>query len=459
MTCGVDTTAEPAAKKPAITADEEIVDNIAKQENKSSGRGRGGKKRGRGGHKTAGDKDKEDEAASSAANKEKSKEMSISIAPPMQPKTSGASKITRDPEITGTHEITVPSEMTGTSEITGASEMTGTSGVLATTPSQSSNSEDNSSELEHPSETENIIKDSDEEDEDDAENKDGDSDGDGDGDHNSDDNVDDDEDDNDVEGEREEMAIDKNNSLTQIEEEDMDTMNIDSALVSDVVPTKQDLKGASRTIGGIFWGQAQENNFRFADNINESSPMVVDLQGFVYITISDESPKFNPTLLNIETPLQAVPTLISVKKPVGFHLARSVGSSFGASITSKSSEKASASASAATEDNLDIPDGLTKKQELIVSIYKVDESLLGHKNWSIHMAWKIYQEPLMKDLHKMFGAAGTAWYYWDKALKPISNYPDMEEWLSSADPPDNKETCKLWGLEKIAELTRVDLEN
>ncbi|KAF8983021.1 hypothetical protein BDQ17DRAFT_1437633 [Cyathus striatus] len=398
---GVDTTAEPAAKKPAIAADEETVDNIPKQENKSSGRERGGKKRGRGGCKTAGDEDKEDEAASSAANKEKSKaqEISISIAPPMQPKTAGASKITQDSEMTGTHEITgdsemtgtheitVPSEMTGTSEITGASEMTGTSGVLATTPSQSSNSEDNKSELEHPSETENIIKNSDEEDEDDAENKDGDSDGD----HNSDHNVDDDENDNDVEGEREEMTIDKNNSLTQIEEEDMDTMNIDSALVSDAVPTKENLKGASRTIGGIFWGQAQGNNFRFADDINESSPMVIDIQGFVYITISDESPKFNPTLLNTETS-QAVPTLISVKEPVGFHLARSVGSSFGASTTSKSSENASASASAATEDNLDIPDGLSKKQELIVSIYKVDKSLLRHKNWSIQIAWKIYQE-------------------------------------------------------------------
>ncbi|KAF8989006.1 hypothetical protein BDQ17DRAFT_1334326 [Cyathus striatus] len=166
---GVDTTAEPAAKKPSIAADEETVDNIAKQENKSSGRGRGGKKRGRGGCKTAGDKDKEDEAASSAANKEKSK---------VQPKTAGASKITGDSEMTGTHKITVPSEMTGTSEITGASEMTGTSGVLATTPSQSSNSEDNNSELEHPN----------------------------------------------------------------------------SALVSDAVPTKEDLKGASRTIGGIFQG-------------------------------------------------------------------------------------------------------------------------------------------------------------------------------------------------------------
>ncbi|KAF8991276.1 hypothetical protein BDQ17DRAFT_1332979 [Cyathus striatus] len=109
----------------------------------------------------------------------------------------------------------------------------------------------------------------------------------------------------------------------QIEEEDMDKMNINSALVSNAVPTKEDLKSASRTIGGIFRRQAQENNFRFADYINENSPMVIDLQGFVYITISDESPKFNPTLLNTETPPQAVPTLICVKEPVGFHLARS----------------------------------------------------------------------------------------------------------------------------------------
>ncbi|KAF8995696.1 hypothetical protein BDQ17DRAFT_1430203 [Cyathus striatus] len=68
-----DTTAEPASKKPAITAGEETVDNSAKQEKKSGRRGRGGKKRGRSEHKTAGDKDKKDEAASIAANKEKSK--------------------------------------------------------------------------------------------------------------------------------------------------------------------------------------------------------------------------------------------------------------------------------------------------------------------------------------------------------------------------------------------------
>ncbi|KAF8986789.1 hypothetical protein BDQ17DRAFT_1335424 [Cyathus striatus] len=113
-----------------------------------------------------------------------------------------------------------------------------------------------------------------------------------------------------------------------------------------------------------------------------------------------------------------------------------------------------------------------KKQELIISIYKVDKSLLGHKNWSIQIAWKIYQEvqrvknlvetspqmwpadmdkPITKDLHKMFGAAGTSWHHWDKVLKVISSYPDMEEWLSSTTLPDAKTTHELWGLEKTAE--------
>ncbi|KAF8982079.1 hypothetical protein BDQ17DRAFT_1438079 [Cyathus striatus] len=97
----VDTTAEPATKKPAITADEEAADNSAKQGKGDGGKGRGGKKRGRGGCKTAGDKDKEDKAASNAANKDKSKaamkklqEMAISIAPPVQLKTAGASGTT-----------------------------------------------------------------------------------------------------------------------------------------------------------------------------------------------------------------------------------------------------------------------------------------------------------------------------------------------------------------------------
>ncbi|KAF8988498.1 hypothetical protein BDQ17DRAFT_1334519 [Cyathus striatus] len=69
----LDTTAEPATKKPAITADEEVADNSAKWGKGDGGKGRGGKKRGRGGCKTAGDKDKEDKAASDAANKDKSK--------------------------------------------------------------------------------------------------------------------------------------------------------------------------------------------------------------------------------------------------------------------------------------------------------------------------------------------------------------------------------------------------
>ncbi|KAF8991385.1 hypothetical protein BDQ17DRAFT_1332911 [Cyathus striatus] len=375
--------------------------------------------------KTAGDKDKEDEAASNAANKEKSKEMSISIAPPMQPKTAGASEITETSEITGASEITETSEITGTSEIPGTSE------VLATTPSQSSESDDNNFEVGHASETKSITQDNDEENE-----------------------------------EIEEMIInEKNTSLAQVEEEDVDTMSIDSTLASDAIPTKKDLKGASRTTGGIFWGKAQGNNFRFADNMNESSSMVVNPQGFVYNTVSDNSPKFNPTLLNTETPPQAVPTTTSVKETVNFHLARSVGSSYGASTTIKSSENASASA--ATNENLDIPDGLTKKQELIIFVYKVDKSLLGHKNWSIQMAWKVYQEmwpsdmdkPIMKDLHTMFGAAGTALHHWDKVLKFVSNYPDMEEWLSTATPPDNKATHELWGLEKTAGFTRTDLEN
>ncbi|KAF8992896.1 hypothetical protein BDQ17DRAFT_1432095 [Cyathus striatus] len=395
--------------------------------------------------KTASDKDKEDEAASNAANKEKSKvamkklqEMSISIVPPMQPKTAGASEISRTSEIAGTSEIT------GTSKITGNSEITGTSDVLATTPSQLSDSEDNNSGVEHASETEGITQDNNEKNEDDTEDKDGDS---NDNDYDGDDDVE----------KREDMVLDENNSsLAQIEEEDVGTMDIDSTLVSDTVPTKEDLKGASRTTRGIFWGRAQGNNFRFADNMNESSSMVVNPQGFVYITVSDDSPKFNPTLLNTEAPPQAVPTTvnsclksvldsvakrmpiikfqnrpimnfdtehdtwiifgcfndiestdtiqwtsrindlvlylaaISVKETANFHLVRSVGSSFGSSTTTKSSE--GASGSGVTDENLDIPDGLTKKQKLIISIYKVDKSLLGHKNWSIQMAWKIYQE-------------------------------------------------------------------
>ncbi|KAF8998954.1 hypothetical protein BDQ17DRAFT_1428123 [Cyathus striatus] len=378
---GADTTAEPAAKKPAITAGEETVDNSAKQEKKSGGRGRGGKKRGRSGRKTAGDKGKEDKAASNAANKEKSKvamkklqEMSISIAPPMQPKTAGASEITETSEITGAPEITETSEITGTPEITGTSEIPGpseipgTSEVLATTPSQSSESDDNNFEVGHASETKSITQVNDEENEGDTEDKDSDSNGDSDNNNN---------DDNDVEEEIEEMIIDeKNTSLAQVEEEDVDTMSIDSTLASDAIPTKKDLKGASRTTGGIFQGKAQGNNFQFADNMNESSSMVVNPQGFVYITVSDDSPKFNPTLLNTETPPQAVPTT-----------------------------------------------------------------------------------PIMKDLHTMFGAAGTAWHHWDKVLKFLSNYPDMEEWLSTATPPDNKATHELWGLEKTAGFTRTDLEN
>ncbi|KAF8982779.1 hypothetical protein BDQ17DRAFT_1437730 [Cyathus striatus] len=453
---GVDTTAEPATKKPAITADEETVDNSEKQGKKRGGRGRGGKLRGRGGRKTAGDKDKEDEAASNAANKEKSKvamkklqEMSISIAPPMQPKTAGASEISR------------------------ASEIAGTSEILATTPSQSSDSENNNSEVEHASETEGITQDNNEENEDDTEDKDGDS---NDNDYDSDDDVE----------EREDMVLDENNSsLAQIEEEDVDTMDIDSTLVSDTVPTKEDLKGASRTTGGIFWGRAQGNNFRFADNMNESSSMVVDPQGFVYITVSDDSPKFNPTLLNTEAPPQAVPTTVnsclkSVLDSVAKRMpmiklqnrlimnfdtecdtwiifghfndieTRSVGSSFGSSTTTKSSE--GASGSGVTDENLDIPDGLTKKQELIISIYQLVDS--SPQMWPSDM-----DKPLIKDLHTMFGAAGTAWHHWDKVLKFISNYPDMEEWLNSATPPDNKATSEIWRLKKTAGFTRADLES
>ncbi|KAF8981047.1 hypothetical protein BDQ17DRAFT_1438654 [Cyathus striatus] len=227
-------------------------------------------------------------------------------------------------------------------------------------------------------------------------------------------------------------------------------MDIDSALASEPIPTKEELKGASRTTGGILRGQAQGNNFTFADNMDESSSMIVDHKGFVYITLSDESPSFNPTLLNAEVPPQAVPAVVNsclkavldsvakrmpiiksqnrlimyfdtehgiwiifgcfndiettdtVKwtsrmndmalylaaisvKDVNFHLARSVGSTFGSS-TSKSSDNVSGSGSVITENNPDVFEGLTKKQELIISIYKVDKSLLGHKNWSIQIA-------------------------------------------------------------------------
>ncbi|KAF8993176.1 hypothetical protein BDQ17DRAFT_1431880 [Cyathus striatus] len=277
-------------------------------------------------------------------------------------------------------------------------------------------------------------------------------------------------DDNNVEEEIEEMIIDeKNTSLAQVEEEDVDTMSIDSTLASDAIPTKKDLKGASRTTGGIFRGKAQGNNFWFADNMNESSSMVVNPQGLI---MNFDTEQDTWIIFGHFNDIESTDTIqwtsqindlvlylaaISVKETVNFHLARSVGSSYGASTTTKSSENASASA--ATDENLDIPDGLTKKQELIISVYKVDKSLLGHKNWSIQMAWKIYQEPIMRDLHTMFGAAGTAWHHWDKVLKFVSNYPDMEEWLSTATPPDNKATHELWGLEKTAGFTRTDLEN
>ncbi|KAF8994215.1 hypothetical protein BDQ17DRAFT_1431157 [Cyathus striatus] len=64
----VNTTAESATKKPAITADEEAADIRGK------GRWWKGKRWEKEGEsKSAGDKDKEDKAASNAANKDKSK--------------------------------------------------------------------------------------------------------------------------------------------------------------------------------------------------------------------------------------------------------------------------------------------------------------------------------------------------------------------------------------------------
>ncbi|KAF8991927.1 hypothetical protein BDQ17DRAFT_1332585 [Cyathus striatus] len=292
----------------------------------------------------------------------------------------------------------------------------------------------------------------------------------------------DDDDDEGEEGEEVEKGNEDNVAVVE-------AMDIDSALASEPVPTKEELKG------GILRGQAQGNNFTFADNMDESSSMIVDHKGFVYITLSDESPSFNPTLLNAEVPPQAVPAVVNsclkavldsvakrmpiiksqnrlimyfdtehgiwiifghfndiestntVKwtsrmndmalylaaisvKDVNFHLARSVGSTFGSSTTSKSSDNVSGSGSVITEDNPDVFEGLTKKQELIISIYK----------WT---TWKIYQEvqqvknlvetspqmwpadmdkPITKDLHKMFGAAGTSWHHWDKVLKVISSY-------------------------------------
>ncbi|KAF9003597.1 hypothetical protein BDQ17DRAFT_1325989 [Cyathus striatus] len=138
--------------------------------------------------KAAGDRDKEDKAASNAANKDKSKL-----------KTAHASGTTEASETIGA------SETMGISEITRASEITSTPEVLATTPSESSEFEDNNLEAEHGSGTENVSQHSNEEDED----KDG-----------SNDIEVDDNNDNEG-GEGEEVCVDGgDNSFVEIEEED-----------------------------------------------------------------------------------------------------------------------------------------------------------------------------------------------------------------------------------------------
>ncbi|KAF8981046.1 hypothetical protein BDQ17DRAFT_1438653 [Cyathus striatus] len=164
----VDTTAEPATKKPAITADEEAADNSAKQEREMVEREEVGKRGGEVGIKLLVTKIRKTKLQVMQLIKinprhnamKKLQEMAISIAPPVQLKTAGASGTTEASETIGA------SETTRISEITRASEITSTSEVLATTPSESSESEDNNLEAEHGSGTENVSQDSNEEDED-----------------------------------------------------------------------------------------------------------------------------------------------------------------------------------------------------------------------------------------------------------------------------------------------------
>ncbi|KAF8988945.1 hypothetical protein BDQ17DRAFT_1434803 [Cyathus striatus] len=163
-------------------------------------------------------------------------------------------------------------------------------------------------------------------------------------------------------------------------------------------------------------------------------------------------------------------------KHIGYSEAPSAVSTNETSAHSKSEDNKSSY----SVENTQIGNKLSPRERTIVSIYEVDQSLLGLTGkWSIQEAWKVYSEvnrvkrlvdinskplpdgfakPSSSDIYKLFGIGTTAWHNWDVVLKRLSNYPDMAEWLSDNNP-DMNNTRELWGLEKSSGFTRVNLED